>query len=618
MRPSSSSSSKQSFLFFSLYFYKFDLPGHFVRRYFKMNEVTCTYCHRNITVQFYTQCAQCENFFLCQDCFAVGVELYPHENSHSYRVRDCLEVPMFMKDWSALEELQMLKGIEKYGMGNWLTISKEVFTGNRTPKQLEEHYFEFYMGIHGVCLPPQTMMNGVAVCTESFRDTNHEVHNESLFSNDKATSEKDLKHFDDELHNILGTSVIPKMDAIESYTPANVDVFHTSIINGYSLNEPVVRDIGKELGVKAKEKSDIRERIAQLPGSDLPGFMPLREDFDVEYENEAEEMLADMDFSPDDHPSEVELKLQVIKIYNFKLAERNRRKKFVIDRNLIDSKQQMQQEKKRLKDEREIVGKLRVFARFHSMEEHENLVDCVIRAKRLRQQIDLYKTYRQMGIKSLDEVRVYELEKKDREAMVKIKKAQADAPHLYNNGRQSHGGSSRQGQGQGQDDGMDGSQTISGKRRSRAAEEKEHSNSTADISHLSDREKRAKEKEKQEVTQAASSSGRSGSGRGGRGRGSANKEADEEAQRDEYIATINKAPGAEILSPMEMGFCSRLPMLPLHFLAAKDAIVREAYRNGTLTEDGVMRVLNLEGMKAAAIFDFFVKDLQINEAAFRS
>ena len=36
-----------------------------------------------------------------------------------------------------------------------------------------------------------------------------------------------------------------------------------------------------------------------------------REDFDFEYENDAELLLADMEFGPDDHPSERELKLQV-------------------------------------------------------------------------------------------------------------------------------------------------------------------------------------------------------------------------------------------------------------------------------------------------------------------
>ena len=39
-----------------------------------------------------------------------------------------------------------------------------------------------------------------------------------------------------------------------------------------------------------KKEQEVRERIAQLPGADLVGYMPLREDFDVEYENDAEQV----------------------------------------------------------------------------------------------------------------------------------------------------------------------------------------------------------------------------------------------------------------------------------------------------------------------------------------
>ena len=33
-----------------------------------------------------------------------------------------------------------------------------------------------------------------------------------------------------------------------------------------------------------KDKQELRDKLAQLPGSDLPGFFPLRGDFDYEYE----------------------------------------------------------------------------------------------------------------------------------------------------------------------------------------------------------------------------------------------------------------------------------------------------------------------------------------------
>ena len=69
----------------------------------------------------------------------------------------------------------------------------------------------------------------------------------------------------------------------------------------------------------------------------VSGYMPLRGDFDVEHDNDAELILADMEFSPEDHESERELKLKIIEIYNSKLDERERRKKFVLERGLLSS-----------------------------------------------------------------------------------------------------------------------------------------------------------------------------------------------------------------------------------------------------------------------------------------
>lgn len=142
---------------------------------------------------------------------------------------------------------------------------------------------------------------------------------------------------------------------------------------------------------KERNKQDPADIIKQKPGHDLPGYMPLREDFDVEHENDAETYLADMEFLPDDHPGERELKLAVIKIYNAKLDEREKRKEFVQKRGLVDFKKQQAAERRRTKEERELTARLRVFARFHFPEEHEALVDGILKVRKLRKQIELYK-----------------------------------------------------------------------------------------------------------------------------------------------------------------------------------------------------------------------------------
>jgi transcriptional adapter 2-alpha len=66
--------------------------------------------------------------------------------------------------------------------------------------------------------------------------------------------------------------------------------------------------------------------------------MPLRGDFDIEYDNDAELLLAEMEFNDDDKESELKMKYKLLEIYNARLDERIKRKKFVIERGLLDLK----------------------------------------------------------------------------------------------------------------------------------------------------------------------------------------------------------------------------------------------------------------------------------------
>lgn len=59
------------------------------------------------------------------------------------------------------------------------------------------------------------------------------------------------------------------------------------------------------------------------------------------------QLLANMEFRPTDHASEKQLKLDVIAVYNHRLDEREKRKKFVIENNLLDYKKPPPGSKKR-------------------------------------------------------------------------------------------------------------------------------------------------------------------------------------------------------------------------------------------------------------------------------
>lgn len=102
--------------------------------------------------------------------------------------------------------------------------------------------------------------------------------------------------------------------------------------------------------------------------------MPKRGDFDVEYDNDAELLLAEMEFNEDDKDSELEMKYKLLELYNYRLEERIKRKRFVIERGLLDLKKQNALDKERSKEEKEIFNMMKVFSRFNTPEDHEKLV----------------------------------------------------------------------------------------------------------------------------------------------------------------------------------------------------------------------------------------------------
>jgi len=99
-------------------------------------------------------------------------------------------------------------------------------------------------------------------------------------------------------------------------------------------------------------------------------------------------LLADMEFPDDESSENVRLKENVIELYNARLDERIRRKKFVIERGLLDLKSVQRTERKYSKEEREIVNKCKIFARFHTKEEHERFVNGLIKERALRDAIE--------------------------------------------------------------------------------------------------------------------------------------------------------------------------------------------------------------------------------------
>lgn len=154
---------------------------------------------------------------------------------------------------------------------------------------------------------------------------------------------------------------------------------------------------------------------AHLVGSEMAGFMPRRGDFDVEWENDAEAALADMEFIRSDTPEDKKLKLRVLQIYYEKQDEREKRKKFILSRHLYDYRKYIQDDRKLPVDERDLVHRMRLFERFHTPDEHKRFITDILKAKRLRKEIAKLQMYRRIGIRTEAEAEMYELDKNRRQ-----------------------------------------------------------------------------------------------------------------------------------------------------------------------------------------------------------
>jgi len=142
----------------------------------------CSYCKRDLSPSLFqcrVSCVDC-SFEQCADCFAAGAVLYPHLTSHRYKVADCLDFPIFSKEWTAREELLLVEGVQRFGAGNARQISEYLQSvstisssavSNKSSKQVEDRYWDLYLGVHGYCLPSRTIsVDGSVTCTQTVID----------------------------------------------------------------------------------------------------------------------------------------------------------------------------------------------------------------------------------------------------------------------------------------------------------------------------------------------------------------------------------------------------------------------------------------------------------------
>ena len=293
--------------------------------------------------------------------------------------------------WGADEETLLLEGVEHFGLGNWPQIASHV---GRSAEDCREHYFLVY--IETKCFPqPQK--------SEELRS---------------ADAVEDIKNLIEEKRR-SGARKIAAMKSGVKLEDEDVS------------GEQGAQDLGKDSDNNVQEKTlEVKDHPTATTGSKMPhsntmaspgdgtpivalaesqhsGYHTKRNEFEIEYDHEAENLISELDFGDEDTEEEQAQKLKLIEIYNKRLDERERRKAFVLSRGLVKVKRQQLIDRRRTNAEKDVLGKLRVLARYMPHPQWEALSDGLTIEGRLRARIQELKEYRSMGMRTFEEVDAY-------------------------------------------------------------------------------------------------------------------------------------------------------------------------------------------------------------------
>lgn len=292
-------------------------------------------------------------------CFGEGKASNAHQPAiHPFRVIEQNSFPIFDADWGADEELLLLEGAEIYGLGSWADIADHI-GGYRHKDEVRDHYLDTYVHSSKFALPER--------CSPQDMELAREITREEFQARKKRRIEE-------------------RREA--------------------QKNAPTLQPKTKP--------------TASVPAChEIQGYMPGRLEFETEYANEAEEAVQLMQFDPGDgiNPRtgelepEMELKLTVMEIYNCRLTQRVERKKVIFEHNLLDYRENSKLEKKRSKEERDILNKAKPFARTMNRDDFENFCQGLLDEHNLRQAIGQLQDWRALRISDLRAGEKYEAEK---------------------------------------------------------------------------------------------------------------------------------------------------------------------------------------------------------------
>ncbi|KIK41266.1 hypothetical protein CY34DRAFT_806302 [Suillus luteus UH-Slu-Lm8-n1] len=531
-------------------------------------QIQCDCCQCDLTHSARIKCADpaCEpgdGVDICPACFCAGKEFAKHKAGHAYRVIELHSYPIFSADWGADEELLLIEGISQEGLGNWQMIAEHI--GTRTKEDVEEHYNSVYVDSRDWPLPRMdvefnidpdefqarkrrrmsTMTTSLPPPPKVAPTSAPGVHEIATFLPGRLEFEHELDNEAEDLvkdlefgicHAWGGDQIMEDENDPDVRARVRMQEERKTVAGSRNSSQPPVNGVNGIVNGNGHLSMNGESRVkSEEPSTE--------QQTSTEEDANADEATLPPPYETDES---LAFKLTLMEMYNQRLDKRREAKAIMYERGLLEYKKMQAAEKKRPKEEKDIVQRLRPFARLQTAEDFEVFTADILYEAMLRKRIQELQHYRRMGLTTPADI-----DKFDHDS---IRRAQAKANlsrDYYTSERLAQlraSGSTRDSEGR-------------------------------------------KSHERESTPKLGTPAG-----------------TGPPIRRPPAPLNLANSPSLHLLTPAEQTLCSQLRILPKPYLVIKETLVREyARRGGKLRRREARDLVKIDVNKTSRVWDFLVQ-----------
>ena len=315
---------------------------------------------------------------LCINCFLLKTKYNPKEkvnyiinemtlNAYKfthYKILNKLSENLFTNDWTLGEEIKLLGAIERLGLNNWEEISKILGKGKF---ECESHYYTFYYKSKNDFLPDDKILK--------LNHKNNISKKNILYLNKKT---------ENNFMNIINQNI--------GYIP-------------FVENSKPNRSLSKNNNIKKDDQDKNKSYNQNI--YDILGYWEKRKDYDVEFKNEAEIQMSEIEFRENDNNDNLYINYKNLKNYNNILDEREERKNLIIEKNLFDVRKQINFSKKVSKQDKEIFQMMKFNMKYLTKEQFLFIFESNVLEKNIKARLNQLLFYKNLGYNTYEEIQKY-------------------------------------------------------------------------------------------------------------------------------------------------------------------------------------------------------------------